>query len=247
MSVPYYPRAEDLLDDRVAKALDETKRSLERLRDKIEASDADPKLLESVTMDMESMFSCRIEHVFDDDLVTGCRRCLKPDNQSDSAADIEWICSSVKGEEMVIRRDGDEVCIMNGFGDVIAEPPDGKYVEGLLEELIEYGADEDIDPLIRIAVYHMMFEAIHPFMDGNGRTGRTMMVRQLIDHGLMDVVYISPSEYIWKNRIDYYGLLHMMEVSPDWSRWIVYILECISESCSKTVRILQGKSTPGGD
>ncbi|MGN0098519.1 MAG: Fic family protein [Candidatus Methanomethylophilaceae archaeon] len=247
MSVPCYPIAEDLHAETVVEGLRETVRELNSLRSRIVPSGVDPELLESVTMDMESMFSCRIENVFEDDLIKGCRDGLMHDGQSDRISEIERICSSVKGEEMRIRGDGDSVCLMDRFGDVIATPPDGEYVKDLLENLIEYGTDRDVDPLIRIAVYHMMFEAIHPFKDGNGRTGRTLIVNQLMELGLIDGAYIAPSEFIWNNRLEYFSLLRRMEENPNWPEWISFILECIRWSCWKTNSILQGRSTPGGD
>ncbi len=92
-------------------------------------------------------------------------------------------------------------------------------------------ADSDLDPLIRAAVQHYQFEAIHPFVDGNGRTGRILNVLCLVDQGLLDQPILYLSRYIIGHKADYYRLL--LEVTSDgaWGPWILYLLDGIEDTC----------------
>ena len=89
---------------------------------------------------------------------------------------------------------------------------------------------EDIDPLIRLAVMHYQFEAIHPFIDGNGRTGRVLNLLYLVDKGLLDIPVLYLSRYIIGNKRAYYDRLLKVTTEAAWEGWILYMLEGIRQT-----------------
>lgn len=125
-------------------------------------------------------------------------------------------------------------------GEVIYTPPNGESVirEKLanLEKFIN-GKDE-IDPLIKMALMHYQFEAIHPFSDGNGRTGRILLLLYLKLSGLLDTPAIYLSEYIIKNKAEYYKSLQGVTESNDWEIYILYMLNMVEETATKGLKRL---------
>ncbi|OGU80056.1 MAG: addiction module protein [Ignavibacteria bacterium RBG_16_35_7] len=117
-------------------------------------------------------------------------------------------------------------------GQVIYTPPEGEEI--IREKLKALGGfinlDDDIDPLIKLALIHYQFEAIHPFYDGNGRTGRIILLLYLKLFGLMDLPALYLSNYILKNKSAYYINLRNVTESNDWESWILYILDMIEVS-----------------
>jgi len=121
-------------------------------------------------------------------------------------------------------------------GDVIYTPPEGQQ---LLQEKLDNWADfmhrhTEFDPLVRLAVQHYQFEAIHPFADGNGRTGRILNILFLVQHGLLDSPILYLSRYIIQNKAAYYQLLKNVTRDQDWSAWIMFILQGVEETCTWT-------------
>jgi Fic family protein len=94
---------------------------------------------------------------------------------------------------------------------------------------------EDIDPLIRMAIGHYQFEAIHPFPDGNGRTGRVINILYLIEQKLLDLPILYLSRYINGNRGDYYRLLLEVTTEAAWEPWVLYMLTAVEETALWTV------------
>jgi Fic family protein len=121
-------------------------------------------------------------------------------------------------------------------GTVVYTPPDGKPV--ILEKLENWQqfltARSDLDPLIRCAVQHYQFEAIHPFADGNGRTGRILNILYLVQQGLLDTPILYLSRYIIRNKADYYRLLLEVTTKQSWAPWIMYMLDSIENTCAWT-------------
>lgn len=113
---------------------------------------------------------------------------------------------------------------------VIYSPPEGETIirEKLqaLENFINQ-EDDQIDPLIKLALIHYQFEAIHPFFDGNGRTGRIILLLYLKVCGLMELPALYLSSYILKNKNEYYINLRNVTEKSDWESWILYILDMI--------------------
>jgi len=122
---------------------------------------------------------------------------------------------------------------------VVYTPPRGiDVIKQKLENLFEYINKDDAfphDPLIKLAISHYQFEAIHPFRDGNGRTGRILAILLLIQKHLLDVPILYLSAYIIRHKENYYYLLNKVTATDNWERWIIYILKAIEETSIYTV------------
>lgn len=135
--------------------------------------------------------------------------------------------------------------LSNTQGEVIYTPPSGESVirEKLanLEKFIN--EDDSIDPLIKMALMHYQFEAIHPFSDGNGRTGRILLLLYLKLSGLLDTPAIYLSEYIIKHKADYYRKLRGVTENNEWEAYILYMLDMIEETSTKGLERLKKITT----
>lgn len=122
-------------------------------------------------------------------------------------------------------------------GKVIYTPPDGEQLlNSMLANLEIYiNKNGDIDPLIKLAVIHYQFEAIHPFYDGNGRTGRIINILYLILKNLLDIPVLYLSSYIIRNKKKYYDLLRSVTENNNWEEWILFILAGIEETSKETI------------
>ncbi|MBR9859266.1 Fic family protein [bacterium] len=114
-------------------------------------------------------------------------------------------------------------------GEVIYTPPEGEnIIRSKLQELEEFiHAEDNLDHLIRLALIHYQFEAIHPFYDGNGRTGRIVLLLYLQLTGLLEIPALYLSGYILENRGKYYSLLREVTEKDNWEPWILYVLDMI--------------------
>ncbi len=125
--------------------------------------------------------------------------------------------------------------LSNTNGDVIYTPPSGEDV--IREKLSNFekfiNEDDSLDPLIKMALMHYQFEAIHPFSDGNGRTGRILLLLYLKMENLLDVPAIYLSEYIIQNKSEYYKRLRLVTEKEDWESWIIYMLDMIESTAQK--------------
>lgn len=122
-------------------------------------------------------------------------------------------------------------------GEVSYTPPDGEQlIRDLLKNLEEYlGSTDSIDPLIKLGVIHYQFEAIHPFYDGNGRTGRIVNVLYLILHGLLELPILYMSSYVIKHKPQYYNLLRKVTTEQAWEEWILYMLDAVEQTSYETI------------
>ena len=122
-------------------------------------------------------------------------------------------------------------------GKVIYTPPDNIHSINLLIKNLEKYLNEqdDVSPLIKMAVQHYQFESIHPFYDGNGRTGRIINVLYLILNNLLENPVLYLSAYIIDNKIDYYRLLQEVRTKDNWEGWILYILKGIEQTANETI------------
>lgn len=149
---------------------------------------------------------------------------------------VEEICTQIKGVQMSVRKVSGTALGNHKTGEVIYTPPVGEDIlrtmlgdwERFLHNAVE------IDPLIRMAVAHYQFEAIHPFTDGNGRTGRIVNSLFLIQEGLLTLPILYLSRYIIQNKTDYYRLLLQVTSEQDWESWIIYILKGVEETATWT-------------
>lgn len=144
----------------------------------------------------------------------------------------EQICTHIKGVEMTVRRTPG-TALANGLtGQVVYTPPEGEaHLRDLLAnwEKFLHNAVE-IDPLIRMAIGHYQFEAIHPFTDGNGRTGRIINSLFLIHEDLLTLPILYLSRYIIQNKASYYSLLLGVTRHHEWEPWIIYLLKGVEET-----------------
>jgi len=128
-------------------------------------------------------------------------------------------------------------------GSVVYTPPRGKgVIQEKLYNLIEFVNDDvkyKYDPLIKLAISHYQFEAIHPFRDGNGRTGRILNILLMIQKQLLDVPILYLSAYIIANKDEYYHLLNKVTALRKWEEWIVYMLKAIEETSKYTIKKIQ--------
>ena len=146
------------------------------------------------------------------------------------------ICSTIKGIDLDIRAESGTTLKSRMTGEVIYTPPEGQR---LLQQKLDNWADFmqndiEIDPLVRMAIQHYQFEAIHPFSDGNGRTGRILNILFLLQHGLLDSPILYLSRYIIQNKAEYYRLLKGVTSDRAWSDWIMFILRGVEETCNWT-------------
>ncbi len=146
------------------------------------------------------------------------------------------ICSTVKGMELDVRAEPGTTLRNRVSGDTIYTPPVGqKLLLSLLDNWAEFmHASTEVDPLVRMAVQHYQFEAIHPFADGNGRTGRILNILFLVQLGLLDSPILYLSRYIIRNKAAYYQLLKNVTHESDWTTWILFILDGVEETCTWT-------------
>ena len=125
--------------------------------------------------------------------------------------------------------------IANGF-EVLYTPPEGEdVIRQKLSDLEQFiHADDEIDLLVKMAIVHYQFEAIHPFIDGNGRTGRIVNILYLVDKGLLDIPVLYLSQYIIQNKNAYYEGLRQVTEEQDWESWIIYMLKAIEATAIQT-------------
>ena len=127
-------------------------------------------------------------------------------------------------------------------GQIIYTPPQSeKEIRDLLKNLEEYinDSDDGIDPLIKMALIHYQFESVHPFYDGNGRTGRILNVLYLVLNNLLDSPILYLSNYINRNKSDYYRLFTEFRENNNYEDWIIYILKGIEETSKNTINLIK--------
>lgn len=158
------------------------------------------------------------------------------------------MCRTITGTNLDIRATPGTT-LKNGItGETIYTPPDGApLIQDLLSNWERYvNAESEVDPMIRMAVQHYQFEAIHPFGDGNGRTGRILNLLFLVQAGLLDKPTLYLSRYILKSRNDYYASLAAVTRSGAWEPWITYMLTAVELTARWTnekIRALHGLMT----
>jgi Fic family protein len=148
------------------------------------------------------------------------------------------VCSIIKAREMKVRALPGIRIGRPGTGEVIYSPPEGRDV--INEKLSEWErfihADDGLDPLVRMAAAHYQFEAIHPFSDGNGRTGRILNVLMLVEAGLLRLPVLYLSRYVIDSKNDYYRLLLAVTAESAWEEWVLYVLAGIEVTSRYTLR-----------
>ncbi len=122
---------------------------------------------------------------------------------------------------------------------VIYTPPQHPdEIQRLLSNLVSYINDDqlsEIDPLIKMAIIHHQFESIHPFYDGNGRTGRIINILYLINNDLLDLPVLYLSRYIVRTKSEYYRLLQSVREQNEWESWVLYMIKGIEQTARETI------------
>jgi Fic family protein len=160
-----------------------------------------------------------------------------------STASAVEICRTIKGVEVDVRATPGTALVNDATGEVVYTPPEGSgRLRDLLAnwELYLHGEDDGADPLVRLAVQHYQFEAIHPFTDGNGRTGRVLNLLYLVEQGLLDIPVLYLSRAIIRSKGDYYRLLNGVTSESAWEPWLLFVIEAIRETALWTTAKVRG-------
>ena len=148
-------------------------------------------------------------------------------------------------------RAGPGTVLQNQRKEVVYRPPQSKVqIEQLMHNLEQYINEpdmQDIDPLIKMAIIHHQFESIHPFYDGNGRTGRIISILYLVINNLLDLPVLYLSRYITHNKGEYYRLIQSIrdagaDNQAEWEKWILFMLKGVEETAEETIRLVKGIS-----
>ena len=152
------------------------------------------------------------------------------------------VCSMIRGLPMDVRKVPGTKLVNPSTRTEIYTPPEGEVLLrdklGNWEKYLHYNTD--VDPLIRMAVAHYQFEAIHPFTDGNGRTGRILNILFLVQEDLLTLPILYLSRYIINAKTDYYRLLLDVTLSNEWEPWILYMLEAVTVTAKWTTAKIDG-------
>lgn len=128
-------------------------------------------------------------------------------------------------------------------GEVIYTPPqDYDTIKDLMSNLEHFINDDSLsefDPIVKMAIIHYQFESIHPFYDGNGRTGRIINVLYLVMKDLLDLPILYLSRYIIENKAQYYNLLQEVRVTDNWENWLLYIIEAVEQTSKQTILLIK--------
>ncbi len=151
------------------------------------------------------------------------------------------IQSIIEHNNAGIRKIPETVLKNSKTGEIVYTPPETeKEVREYLKNLEEYiNTDDMIDPLIKLAIIHYQFESIHPFYDGNGRTGRILNILYLVLKDLLDSPILYLSRYINDNKQTYYKLFKEVRETNNFEEWIIYILIGIEENAEETMKLIK--------
>jgi len=148
----------------------------------------------------------------------------------------EAICTRIKGVQMSVRKAAGTALANDATGEVAYTPPEGEArIRDLLANWERFLHEEEtLDPLVRMAAAHYQFEAIHPFTDGNGRTGRVLNSLFLVEQGLLPLPILYLSRYIIAHKADYYRLLLAVTREAAWEPWLLYMLRAVEDTAGWT-------------
>ena len=153
-----------------------------------------------------------------------------------STATAIEVCRTIRAIETDIRSTPGTALLNEATGAIVHTPPEGSaLIRDMLANWEQYiHAEDGVDPLIKMAVMHYQFEAIHPFTDGNGRTGRILNLLYLIECGLIEIPVLYLSRSIIRRKSDYYELLRRVTTEQAWEEWILFMLAAVHETARWT-------------
>jgi len=154
--------------------------------------------------------------------------------------DIVAIQAILENNDAGIRKQTGTVLKNETTGEVVFTPPQNEdEIIELLANLEEYiNTQDDVDPLIKMAIIHHQFESIHPFYDGNGRTGRIINILYLVLHELLELPILYLSRYIIRYKADYYRLLQEARTKDAWEEWILFMLDGVEQTSQETIKMI---------
>jgi Fic family protein len=128
-------------------------------------------------------------------------------------------------------------------GEIVFQPPSPETIASYMSSLeLFMNTQQQLDPLVCMSLIHHQFETIHPFYDGNGRTGRIINILYLVQQGLLDTPILYLSRYINHTKNDYYQLLQQTRDTGNWEPWLVYMLKAVSSTAKHTTILIEGIS-----
>lgn len=160
---------------------------------------------------------------------------------------ITRIFQQIKSTQAALRSPQAQIVIKQGqsefrTGEIVYTPPRGEgVIEKLMDNLIDYLNDDTkypVDPLLKMCIAHYQFEAIHPFSDGNGRTGRIVNLLYLVNKGLLSMPVLYLSKYIIANKDEYYFALSAVTQRQSWKEWTLYMLDAVEKTSVLTNRLI---------
>lgn len=155
---------------------------------------------------------------------------------------IKEVQEELEGNDAGFRKQQGTGLINQATGKVVYMPPQRPdLIEDYMSDLEKFINDSqcvDYDPLVKMALIHHQFETIHPFYDGNGRTGRIVNILYLIQQNLLDTPILYLSRYINRNKSKYYQLLQEVRESQNWENWILFMLNGIAETAKQTIILI---------
>ena len=157
--------------------------------------------------------------------------------------DIIEIYRKIKHNDAGFRNTPGTALINDITKEIVYQPPQGldtiTEMMSNLELFINNNELSDLDPLIKMCIIHHQFESIHPFTDGNGRTGRVINILYLVLQGLLDIPVLYLSRFIIKNKAEYYRLLQSVREDPSfWESWILFLLKGVEETAKETIQLV---------
>jgi len=151
---------------------------------------------------------------------------------------VRGICATLRNEPISLRSEENVYIGNRAAGTITYTPPHGSdVIHAKMANLIAFlNGHDQLDPLVRMAVGHYQFEAIHPFIDGNGRTGRILNILMLIQRDLLRIPVLYLSHHIIENKPDYYRLLRGVTERQEWEEWVLFMLAGVELTAIKTGR-----------
>ena len=157
--------------------------------------------------------------------------------------DIVDIQQTLEGNLAGLRTQSGTALKNQQTGEVVYTPPqDAEQIRALMANLVEYINDpslSDCDPLVKMAIIHFQFESIHPFYDGNGRTGRILNILYMIIQELLDLPVLYLSSYIIRNKNDYYRLIQRVRDTEEWEPWVLFMLDGVEQTSRQSVSTIR--------
>ena len=255
----------DLKTPRILEALNEASRSLAELKGFANSIPNQHILINAITIN-ESKDSCEIENIVTthDSIYKFLTKSGFKDARAKEVIDYRnaiWhgyeiikekgfistnvlveLQGMIEHNKAGVRKNPGTKLVNSKTGEVIYTPPqEEKEIRDLLTNLEDYinENDDEVDPLIKMALIHYQFESIHPFYDGNGRTGRILNVLYLVLNNLLDSPILYLSNYINKNKDQYYKLFNKFRENNNYEEWIIYILKGIKETSKNTIELIK--------